>query len=111
MKLVEQVTLVTLQTAHHGSTPPRFASSQRNHASARVSTVFCNKIGQFQTRLGLLIRQSALPLSKLNCVGVIAPMLLRGRLLGGAGLIQALPKPEGVEAGQVQERQEGRDEQ
>src|SRR5579872_3172614 len=47
MKLVEQLTLVTLQTAHHGSTPPRFASSQRNHASARASTVFCNKIGPF----------------------------------------------------------------
>ena len=32
MKLVEQLTLVTLQTAHHGSTPPRFASTQRiNH--------------------------------------------------------------------------------
>jgi hypothetical protein len=27
MKLVEQLTLVTLQTAHHGSTPPRFAST------------------------------------------------------------------------------------
>src|SRR6266404_6617667 len=26
MKLVEQLTLVTLQTAHHGSTSPRFAS-------------------------------------------------------------------------------------
>jgi hypothetical protein len=27
MKLVEQLTLVTLQTAHHGSTPMRFAST------------------------------------------------------------------------------------
>jgi hypothetical protein len=27
MKLVEQLTLVTLQTAHHGSTSPRFAST------------------------------------------------------------------------------------
>src|SRR6187397_3007579 len=45
-KLVEQLTLVTLQTAHHGSTSPRFASPQRNHASRRVSTDFCNKIGQ-----------------------------------------------------------------
>src|ERR1700758_2057695 len=45
MKLVEQLTLVTLQTAHHGSTSPRFASTQRNHASWPVSTDFCNKIG------------------------------------------------------------------
>ena len=44
MKLVEQLTLVTLQTAHHGSTSPRFASTQRNHASPHVSTDFCNKI-------------------------------------------------------------------
>src|SRR5437588_1764743 len=40
MKLVEQLTLVTLQTAHHGSTSPRFASMQRNHASRPVSTTF-----------------------------------------------------------------------
>src|SRR5580692_5129655 len=46
MKLVEQLTLVTLQTAHHGSTSPRFASTQRNHASRPVSTDFCNKICQ-----------------------------------------------------------------
>src|SRR6478752_296815 len=45
-KLVEQLTLVTLQTAHHGSTSPRIASPQRNHASRCVSTDFCNKIGQ-----------------------------------------------------------------
>src|SRR5450631_2199546 len=41
MKLVEQLTLVTLQTAHHGSTSPRFVSTQRNHASRPVSTDFC----------------------------------------------------------------------
>src|ERR1700723_2784776 len=46
MKLVEQLTLVILQTAHHGSTSPRFASAQRNHGSRPVSTDFCNKIGQ-----------------------------------------------------------------
>src|SRR5258705_13557071 len=46
VKLVEQLTLVTLQTAHHGSTSPRIASSQRNHASPPVSTDFCNKIRQ-----------------------------------------------------------------
>ena len=46
MKLVEQLTLVTLQTAHHGSTSPRIASPQRNHASRPVSTDFCNKICQ-----------------------------------------------------------------
>src|SRR5664279_5903972 len=48
-KLVEQLTLVTLQTAHHGSTSPRIASTQRNHASRPVSTDFCNKIGTFET--------------------------------------------------------------
>src|ERR1700731_3102554 len=46
MKLVEQLTLVTLQTAHHGSTSPRFASTQRNHHSRPLSTDFCNKICQ-----------------------------------------------------------------
>src|ERR1700720_1969652 len=50
-KLVEQLTLFTLQTAHHGSTPPRFASTQRNHASRPVSTDFCNKIGTSRTWL------------------------------------------------------------
>src|ERR1035437_10284541 len=39
-KLVEQLTLVTLQTAHHGSTSPRFASTQPNHGSRPVSTDF-----------------------------------------------------------------------
>src|ERR1700684_2808993 len=48
-KLVEQLTLVTLQTAHHGSTSPRFASTQRNHASRPLSTDFCNKICQKAT--------------------------------------------------------------
>src|ERR1700681_2719103 len=49
MKLVEQLTLVTLQTAHHGSTSPRFASTQRNHASRPLSTDFCNKICTIRT--------------------------------------------------------------
>src|SRR6202022_319390 len=49
MKLVEQLTLVTLQTAHHGSTSPRFASTQRNHHSRPLSTDFCNKICQYAT--------------------------------------------------------------
>src|SRR4029077_14841917 len=49
MKLVEQLTLVTLHTAHHGSTSPRFASTQRNHGSWLVSTDFCNKIRQERT--------------------------------------------------------------
>src|ERR1022692_2011831 len=48
-KLVEQLTLVTLQTSHHGSTSPRFASTQRNHGSQPVSTDFCNKICQLPT--------------------------------------------------------------
>src|ERR1700719_2092663 len=60
-KLVEQLTLVTLQTAHHGSTSPRFASTQRNHASWPVSTDFCNKIGQKATSRGSS-RKSASPL-------------------------------------------------
>ena len=30
--------------AHHGSTSPRIASTQRNHASRSVSTDFCNRI-------------------------------------------------------------------
>src|SRR5258708_16669412 len=47
-KLVEQLNLVTLQMAHHGSTSPRIASTQRNHASRPVSTDFCNKIGAKQ---------------------------------------------------------------
>jgi hypothetical protein len=37
MKLVEQLTLVTLQTAHHGSTSPRIASPQRNHGFRGLS--------------------------------------------------------------------------
>src|SRR5258706_8319411 len=45
-KLVEQLTLVTLQTAHHGSTSSRFASTQRNLASRPLSTDFYNKIRQ-----------------------------------------------------------------
>src|SRR6202034_2683368 len=49
MKLVEQLTLVTLQTAHHGSTSPRFASTQRNHGWSPVSTDFCKKICKRQT--------------------------------------------------------------
>jgi hypothetical protein len=49
MKLVEQLTLVTLQTAHHGSTSPRFASTQRNHGSPHVSTDFCNKTDPSRT--------------------------------------------------------------
>src|ERR1700688_1002227 len=48
-KFVEQLTLVTLQTAHHGSTSPRFASAQRNHRSRQVSTNFCNKIDPEET--------------------------------------------------------------
>src|ERR1700712_2866542 len=49
VKLVEQLTLVTLQTAHHGSTSPRIASTQRNHGSPTASTDFCNKICHEET--------------------------------------------------------------
>jgi hypothetical protein len=53
-KFVEQLTLVTLQTAHHGLTSPRFASTQRNHGSRTVSTDFCNKIFPQATSARLL---------------------------------------------------------
>jgi hypothetical protein len=38
MKLVEQLTLVFLQKAHHGSTSSRFASTQRNHGCWPLKT-------------------------------------------------------------------------
>src|SRR3977135_2257698 len=47
VKLVEQLTLVTLQTAHHGSTSPRFASTQRNHGSPHPSMTFATKSALF----------------------------------------------------------------
>src|SRR4029450_5845753 len=62
-KLVEQLTLVTLQTAHHGSTSPRMASPQRNHASRPVSTDFCNKIGHKRTHA---LQQTSLLLNHLG---------------------------------------------
>ena len=69
-KLVEQLTLVTLQTAHHGSTSPRFASTQRNHGSQPISTDFCNKIGTFRTssdvRLESVMRSIVLQNSKIE---------------------------------------------
>src|ERR1700716_611490 len=43
VKLVEQLTLVTLQAAHYGSTSPRFASTQRNHGSPHPSMTFATK--------------------------------------------------------------------
>jgi hypothetical protein len=46
VELVEKLTLLSLQTAHHRSTSPRFASAQRNHGSPPASTDFCNKICQ-----------------------------------------------------------------
>src|SRR5476651_1396776 len=49
VELVEELTLLALQTAHHGSTSPRFVSTQRNHGSRSVSTDFCNKIGTKRT--------------------------------------------------------------
>src|SRR5471032_220714 len=49
IELVEQLTLLALQTAHHGSTSPRFVSTQPNHGSPSVSTDFCNKIGTKRT--------------------------------------------------------------
>src|SRR3979411_2909073 len=37
---------ITLQTDHHESTSPRFASTQRNHASWPISNDFCNPIAK-----------------------------------------------------------------
>src|ERR1700743_990236 len=51
MKLVKQLTLVTLQTAHHGSTSSRFTSPLGKPASSPSSTDFCNKIGPKPTVL------------------------------------------------------------
>src|SRR5580704_16065644 len=71
MKLVEQLTLVTLQTAHHGSTSSRFASTQRNHGWSPVSTDFCNKIGQQQTSddLGVRLRHARRKTDPMNGPG------------------------------------------
>ena len=60
MKLVEQLTLVTLQTAHHGSTSSRFASTLRNHASWPLSTDFCNKIGAKRSSMSANVSQTPL---------------------------------------------------
>jgi hypothetical protein len=49
VKLVEKLSLLALQTAHHGSTSPRFALPQPNHGSGAISTDFCNKIGTKRT--------------------------------------------------------------
>ncbi len=49
VKLREKLTRFALQTAHHGSTSPRFASAQRNHGSRATSTDFCNEIRQKRT--------------------------------------------------------------
>jgi hypothetical protein len=49
MKLLEQLTLITLQTAHHGSTSSRFALTLENHGVIAVSTDFCKKICQTRT--------------------------------------------------------------
>jgi hypothetical protein len=49
MKLVEQLTLITLQSAHHGSTSSRFPLTPGNHGLIAISTDFCNKICQTRT--------------------------------------------------------------
>jgi hypothetical protein len=49
MKLVEQLTWSPFRRPDHRSTPPRFASTQRNHASSPASTDFRNKIGPLLT--------------------------------------------------------------
>ncbi len=57
-----EASLVTLQTAHHGSTSPRFASTKRNHASRPLSTDFCNKICQQETFRAPFSKCCTLPL-------------------------------------------------
>jgi hypothetical protein len=43
VKLVEHLTLVVLQTAHHGLPPPRFAPAERNHGSRHTSMTSATK--------------------------------------------------------------------
>jgi hypothetical protein len=49
MKLVEQLTLVTLQTARSWIDLAEIRVSVRNHRSWPASTDFCNKICTFET--------------------------------------------------------------
>jgi hypothetical protein len=46
---IQATTLVTPQRARHGSTLPRFASTEWNHGSRSTSTDFCNKICHEET--------------------------------------------------------------
>jgi hypothetical protein len=50
----------------YGSTSPRFASTQRNHASRQVSTDFCNKICQYATAALKTATLVALELAKFS---------------------------------------------
>jgi hypothetical protein len=54
VKLVEQLTLVTPQTARHGSTSPRIASPQPNHGSPTASTDFLQQNRQSAAKGNLL---------------------------------------------------------
>src|SRR5512136_430770 len=74
-KLVEQLTLVTLQTAHHRSTSPRFALAIRNHASRPVSTDFCHKIGTFRPCRDFRVE------SALGCKAEVGFRACQGQLL------------------------------
>jgi hypothetical protein len=42
---IEQLALVLIAPAHHGSSPPQFTLSGWNHCSSPAATDFCNKIG------------------------------------------------------------------
>src|SRR3981081_4966250 len=68
VKLVEQLTLVTLQTAHHGSTSPRFASTQRNHGSPHPSMTFATKSANCGSRpeVSLAFRRASEPQPNLS---------------------------------------------
>src|SRR5229473_2171395 len=94
-KLVEQLTLVTLQTAHHGSTSPRFASAERNHGSRPISTDFCNKIGTFRKCCD--VRFTAVIGGKADMAGPVAGttrsrMTRNGRWVGTQIGIVVLPR-------------------
>jgi hypothetical protein len=92
-KLVEQLTLVTLQTAHHESTSPRFASTQRNHASWPLSTDFCNKICQEETLRGYPERAiwSLMRLSVL--AGLAVTTSFGASTIPGSRIVKVNPRP------------------
>src|SRR5829696_58460 len=71
---------------------------------SRVSVSMCSEISVMTALNVQLFRR----VGKRNCVRALDLMLRRKiRLLGLAAFFQALPEPQGVETGQVQQGQEG----